>query len=63
MTSKREDHASLKRIKTGGNTYECDVCNKRFSHSGHLTEHKRTHSGDKPYECDVCQKKFLNLNT
>ena len=47
-----------KRTHTGEKPYESDVCNKRFSHSGHLAVHKRTHTGDKPYECDTCKKRF-----
>ena len=39
-------------------TYECDVCEKRFSQSSNLQTHMRYHTKDKPYECDVCEKCF-----
>ena len=32
--------------------YECDVCKRKFSQSGHLASHKRTHTREKPCECD-----------
>ena len=29
--------------------HKCDVCEKTFSQSGHLTVHKLTHTGEKPF--------------
>ena len=46
------------RIHTNEKPYECDVCEKRFRHSGTLRVHKRIHTNEKPYECDVCEKAF-----
>ena len=46
------------RIHTNEKPYECDVCEKRFRHSGALTKHMRIHTNEKPYECDVCEKRF-----
>ena len=46
------------RIHTNEKTYECDVCEKRFTQPGSLKKHKRIHTNERPYECDVCDKAF-----
>jgi len=39
-------------------TFECTLCNKRFTRSNHLVQHSRIHSGDRLYKCHVCNKAF-----
>ena len=38
--------------------YLCTVCDKRFTHKGHLNEHKQIHTGDTLYSCTQCEKRF-----
>ena len=38
------------------------MCEKRFTNSGHLRNHKMTHTGDKPHKCDICEKGFAANN-
>ncbi|XP_053694452.1 zinc finger protein 236-like [Sabethes cyaneus] len=42
-----------------GKLYECKVCKKRMSNSGHLMRHRRIHSGERPFVCHVCDKAFI----
>jgi len=36
----------------------CDICQKKFCHSGNLKSHLLRHAGVKPYVCSECPKSF-----
>jgi len=36
----------------------CNICQKRFSRSGHLNQHLRRHESVKPYFCSLCLWRF-----
>ena len=46
------------RIHTGEETFKCDVCDEKFSHSSLLAIHKHIHRRDRPFGCSECDKKF-----
>ncbi|KZT62076.1 hypothetical protein CALCODRAFT_446734 [Calocera cornea HHB12733] len=52
-------HARARADATIKKKYVCDICDKAFSTSGHLTRHSKVHTGDKPFICPYprCEKK------
>jgi len=38
--------------------FSCNVCNKKFTGSGHLKYHMQMHNDERPFSCKVCSKKF-----
>ena len=38
--------------------YKCDVCDKLFTRSTYLENHRRSHTGEKSYKCDQCDKSY-----
>ena len=49
---------AVHRQSHSGQTFECRVCNKRFTTLGNLVVHGRIHSEDKPYKCPMCDEAF-----
>lgn len=44
-------------------TWECDVCNKKYSSKNLLDEHLNMHTGARPHKCLHCDKDFASKYT
>ncbi|XP_052895445.1 zinc finger protein 551-like isoform X1 [Anopheles moucheti] len=40
------------------NSFECSVCQQRFSRSSYLRLHQRIHSNERNFQCEICSKLF-----
>ena len=38
--------------------FQCEVCDKQFSHKDDLKLHMLIHTKVKAHECDICNKEF-----
>ncbi|XP_072181082.1 uncharacterized protein [Diadema setosum] len=38
--------------------FQCDVCNRQFSHRHHLKRHSIVHTGERPFVCGYCDRTF-----
>ena len=50
--------SSHMRKHTGEKPYQCNICERRFSHRNAMVMHQRTHTGERPYKCTQCDKTF-----
>ncbi|OCK74227.1 hypothetical protein K432DRAFT_261791, partial [Lepidopterella palustris CBS 459.81] len=39
-------------------TFQCGLCQKRFTRAYNLRSHLRTHTDERPFVCSVCGKAF-----
>lgn len=44
-------------------TFECEICNRKFTHNGRYERHKKFHNENLPHKCEVmgCTKSFLSM--
>uniref|UniRef100_A0A182MW32 Protein krueppel n=1 Tax=Anopheles culicifacies TaxID=139723 RepID=A0A182MW32_9DIPT len=48
-----------KRTKSDeANTFECTVCQQKFSRASYLRLHQRIHSNERNFQCEICSKLF-----
>jgi DNA-directed RNA polymerase subunit RPC12/RpoP len=53
------DHSRFERIKLHKMiSFRCADCDKRFTSSSNLSEHRTLHTGRMNYECKKCRKRF-----
>ena len=50
-------------ISGANRSFQCDRCNKQYSHKSHLTQHISSVHDGKKHECDHCKKQFSHKFT
>lgn len=48
----------LQPTKNSQGRYECQLCDRSYTHAKHLKRHMMRHTGQKPYGCSWCNAKF-----
>lgn len=44
-----------------GKTFQCKICDSRFTTKNNLRIHIRIHHGEKPYPCNICNYKCRQI--
>lgn len=60
---KRQIPDVVPEVSVSNKPYLCDICDRTFTTSGNLKEHRRTHTGERPFECPFCEKTFAQAST
>ncbi|KAJ8705078.1 hypothetical protein PYW08_012398 [Mythimna loreyi] len=55
---KKRNLTNYTRIRTGGASYKCDICQYSCKDKSNIIKHIRVHTGEKPYKCNECQRSF-----
>ncbi|XP_034363477.1 zinc finger protein 473 isoform X2 [Arvicanthis niloticus] len=42
--------------------FKCDICNRTFKQSAHLSKHQLIHTREKPFKCSECDRAFKQSN-
>ncbi|GFN95295.1 Zinc finger protein 236, partial [Plakobranchus ocellatus] len=56
LSSATQQASSIQPVGRRG--FRCQICNKMFKRSGHLSQHMRLHANSKYLHCPVCPKSF-----
>ena len=59
---KQSDTACDYQMHVESGKHTCEVCTKKFTHSGDLKRHMLIHTGERPFSCKVCNKKFIQTS-
>eukprot|EP00116_Pleurobrachia_bachei_P004101 sb/3464363/ len=52
------DKHKLKHRSGSSKSYECQICNKKFSDRNHLARHQIVHTGERHFKCEYCGTMF-----
>ncbi|KAJ8705116.1 hypothetical protein PYW08_012436 [Mythimna loreyi] len=60
---KKRNLTNYTRIRTGGASYKCDICQYSCKDKSNIIKHIRVHTGGKPYKCEECQLSFSHKSS
>jgi len=49
-------------IHTVKRKFQCQKCDKMFTHASNLHRHKLIHTGERKFQCQICDKRFTDAS-
>ncbi|XP_043194143.1 zinc finger protein 628-like isoform X1 [Amphibalanus amphitrite] len=58
LTERHKSQSRLWTVSADGKTYQCTLCDKKFTQRTYMYTHVRIHTGARPHACSSCSRTF-----